>query len=561
MNTILLVDDDEYVIDGLMRHIPWEDMGVRVVGTARDGREGLDKFRHMRPDVVFTDIYMPEMDGFQLTDAIHAEDATVPVVILSGYDDYANARKAVSSGIQHFLLKPPSIAEIMFVVREIQQQLTESEERDQLLANYLQQQEVVRQSMRAMFFRDLLTTRYRLEQLPGRRIAFMGLPDKPEVQTLTISLIRSDASYRREEREWQLLRFGTGNIIRETLADKLADEQRTGRLLAEVVEYSDQEFVILFLGCGDPVLADGDVRCKIMHISEEIITNVLRYMKLSVLAGLGSVKRGYESLIDSYLESRQALDLAEMREWNRVFVYEDDRHGEGDDSLALETVSLLFDAIHRKQWPEVRARWDKLKEELAAVAVPLPVAKGIAAGLISVLWAAVQPDGYAARGAAGSEPATGPSGEGEGSGLETLHVQLARIGSPGQLVNWMDSHVNKLLARLREDQPGRRGHALVDRVIRDYIEKEYHQPLALEQIARELHVNRNYMSQLFKRVTGEPFVTYLNKYRIRKAIELLETGRYMVYEISDRVGFQNSTYFSQVFKSVTGYSPSAYNRH
>ncbi len=100
----------------------------------------------------------------------------------------------------------------------------------------------------------------------------------------------------------------------------------------------------------------------------------------------------------------------------------------------------------------------------------------------------------------------------------------------------------------------------MDKVIKDYIEKCYHENISLEQIAANLHVNRNYLSQLFKRVTGEPFVTYFNKYRIRKAIELIGTGKYMVYEISEKVGFQNSTYFSQVFKSITGYSPSEYDR-
>lgn len=55
---------------------------------------------------------------------------------------------------------------------------------------------------------------------------------------------------------------------------------------------------------------------------------------------------------------------------------------------------------------------------------------------------------------------------------------------------------------------------------------------------------------------GENFVSYLNGYRVRKAMELLKTGRYMVYEVSEMTGFRNATYFSQVFKMLTGRSPS-----
>jgi two-component system response regulator YesN len=122
----------------------------------------------------------------------------------------------------------------------------------------------------------------------------------------------------------------------------------------------------------------------------------------------------------------------------------------------------------------------------------------------------------------------------------------------------MDDHVSRLISQMTEAFQGKKSHALVDRVIKDYIEKCYHRSISLEEIALTLHVNRNYLSQLFKRITGEPFVTYLNKYRIEKAKEQIMTGKYMVYEISEMVGFQNSTYFSQVFKSITGYSPSEF---
>jgi len=115
---------------------------------------------------------MPAMDGFQLTEAIHDIDPLVPIVILSGYDDLDNARRAVSSGVHHFLLKPPSLAEINFVVREVLQLLNESRERDELLESYLQQQEIVRRSMKDAFFRDLIVTRYRAGELPTERIAF-----------------------------------------------------------------------------------------------------------------------------------------------------------------------------------------------------------------------------------------------------------------------------------------------------------------------------------------------------------------------------------------------------
>ncbi|RKP57311.1 response regulator [Cohnella endophytica] len=540
MNTILLVDDDEYVINGLLKHIPWTDMGVRIVGTAADGADGLEKYRELRPDFVITDIYMPVMDGFQLTEEIHAIDPGVPIVILSGYDDLANARKAVSKGVHHFLLKPPSIVEIEFVVREVLQLLNESHERDELLASYLQQQDIVQRSMKDAFFRDLLSTSYRMDELPSTRIAFMGLPVMSTVQVLTLSLVRPDASARREERDWQLLRFGTGNIIREMLSESLGD---VPHLTAEVLEYSDQEFVVVFLG--DPV--QGECSQKfILELSDGMLDNILQYMKLSVLAGLGTVRDGYEHLMDSYLESRNAVEIAEMNGWNRVYAYSGSDSSEPEKSVSMDEVRHLHDAIFQKQWQHAIELWSRLRSGMTGGGVPFPVCKGVCSGIVSTLWT--------------SSMASDPQSDSPGFGLEESLLQLNRFGSVRQMLEWMDDTVARTIAQIREDQVGKKSHALVDRVITEYIEKCYHEEISLEKIAANLHVNRNYLSQLFKRVTGEPFVTYFNKYRIRKAIELIGTGKYMVYEISEKVGFQNSTYFSQVFKSITGYSPSEYDR-
>jgi len=540
MNTILLVDDDEYVINGLLKHIPWEDMGVRIIGTAADGAEGLEKFRELRPDFVITDVYMPAMDGFQLTEAIHDIDPLVPIVILSGYDDLDNARRAVSSGVHHFLLKPPSLAEINFVVREVLQLLNESRERDELLESYLQQQEIVRRSMKDAFFRDLIVTRYRAGELPTERIAFMGLPERTTVRALTLSLVRSDVSVRREERDWQLLRFGTGNIVRELLQRNFAEHPQWS---AEVLEYSDQEFVVVFLG--DPSAREEDGGLSfLVETSNEILDNILQYMKLSVLAGLGTGKRGYENLIDTYLESRRAVEVAEMNGWNRVYAYSTSVRPDPARAVSMDDVRRLHDAIFRKQWTEAAEQWNALRGELDSAA--LPVCKGICAGIASALWTAAQ--------------MSEPEPESTGIGLEELLVELGRHGSVRSLTDWMDDVVQRVLAFVREEQGDKKSHVLVDRVIKDYIEKCYHEDITLERIASQLHVNRNYLSQLFKRVTGEPFVTYFNKFRIRKAIQLLDTNKYMVYEVSERVGFQNSTYFSQVFKSITGYSPSEYKR-
>ena len=221
--------------------------------------------------------------------------------------------------------------------------------------------------MKDAFIRDLLATRYRPDELPRRRLAFMGLPETPSVQALSIALVRSDVAARREEREWQLLRFGTGNIIRETVAAGL--DGMPG-LAAEAVDVSDQHFVVVFTAGTAP---DEREKTRIEELSNAIVGHILQYMRLSVLAGLGTVRAGWHGLIDSYLESKRAVEIAEMNEWNRVYRFAEESRSERDTHVPMETVKELHDAIYLKQWQLARELWRSLGGALASCAAPLPV--------------------------------------------------------------------------------------------------------------------------------------------------------------------------------------------
>ncbi|MBP1966185.1 response regulator transcription factor [Paenibacillus aceris] len=87
------------------------------------------------------------------------------------------------------------------------------------------------------------------------------------------------------------------------------------------------------------------------------------------------------------------------------------------------------------------------------------------------------------------------------------------------------------------------------------IKNDYHQKLSIEGIADELGVSPSYLSRKFKEATSQTFLDILYKYRIQKAVELLETGKCRIYEISDLTGFSEYKNFCNVFKKYTGTSP------
>ncbi|BBI31580.1 response regulator transcription factor [Cohnella abietis] len=95
---------------------------------------------------------------------------------------------------------------------------------------------------------------------------------------------------------------------------------------------------------------------------------------------------------------------------------------------------------------------------------------------------------------------------------------------------------------------------------KDYIHQNYMRSITLTEVAENVHVSPNYLSFLYKSVTGQNFSHYVTQYRVDQAINLLKDPKYKIYEISEMVGYTNPGYFSEIFKRVTGKLPNDY-RH
>jgi serine/threonine-protein kinase PpkA len=112
MTTILIVEDDDPIRNNIARLLKLEGYGT---ATAINGREGLERVRQLRPDVVISDISMPEMDGFELLEAIRADAsiATTSVMMLTALDDRASMRRGMTAGADDYLAKPFTRVELL----------------------------------------------------------------------------------------------------------------------------------------------------------------------------------------------------------------------------------------------------------------------------------------------------------------------------------------------------------------------------------------------------------------------------------------------------------------
>lgn len=93
----------------------------------------------------------------------------------------------------------------------------------------------------------------------------------------------------------------------------------------------------------------------------------------------------------------------------------------------------------------------------------------------------------------------------------------------------------------------------------DYIEKNLCRSIQLSDVAKYVGVSEPYLSSYFKNTMNENFIPYVNRQKMKRAKQLLAEGK-MVYQVSDLLGYENSTYFSKVFKKVEGITPEQYRK-
>jgi two-component system, response regulator YesN len=109
---VVLIDDESIIVEGLKKVIRWEDHDCRVITCAQDAYTGAQIIRKYKPQIVFTDVRMPNMDGLTMIAGLKSEFPHMQITVLTGYRDFEYAQKAISLGVTRLLLKPSKMDEI-----------------------------------------------------------------------------------------------------------------------------------------------------------------------------------------------------------------------------------------------------------------------------------------------------------------------------------------------------------------------------------------------------------------------------------------------------------------
>ncbi|GGF84958.1 hypothetical protein GCM10010912_32770 [Paenibacillus albidus] len=517
MYKLLLVDDERLILEGISQVVDWGKAGTELVGTARNGIEALDKIAALNPDIVITDISMPGLDGLELVKRCSVSYPQLKFVMLTGYKDFDYACTAMLHGVKHYLLKPCNENQIHDALAELVQELEERSSKEQFVSGMKERFAKVLPHVKEQFLKEWISNKtYGSRDLEYYQDLFgMELNDK----TVRLVLFRLEDSY-----EYEHL-FALQNIGQDILGEIL--------LSATISSY------LLFLVEHKPDAEGEDTLLNRIQEAREVFC---RFYNITVTVAVSDA----DQMIHSRKLYRQTLQCMNHRFYldeGSLITGSDIEGAELSEGQEIELdEDLICQLIKAGDKSAVETELERLFGILSAQRLDISVTRSYVLQLYSAMIRLCLPE----------ERAAFTSGMAELAGLRTLCALKEYVkAAAGRLSGMYDRHFVS------------RQSSIVEKMKR-IIEEDYgNAELSLGTVAAGmLYMNPDYLGKIFKKITGEKFSNYVTNYRISRASEhILRSGDVKVFELAEMFGFGgNAQYFSQVFKKVTGKTPTDFMR-
>jgi len=507
----LIIVDDEAAVRGSIRMLSNPEMlGFTTVEEACDGIEALKKLEKTKFDVMITDMRMPGMDGVKLLNSIR-EDELPTTIVVSAYHDFEYMRLAMHKHAVDYILKPIKQVELVTALRKAAQNSNKNSnegENEKLntiwwdLSGY-PKKEFLRLIER-LNDRDVAFDLIYLKCLGFKDILKQKYGDSKELMFYHIEQSIIDVCAKRNF-NYELI------LLRETAEILLVLYNN-----CEDIQYLEGEFT-------NAVFSKGSVACFCQSLRGEM--------------GLKKLFHNYECL-------RKKVSNFVWEALNCALNYENERKDltdrfftqieiESANSIKNLDITIVLDSI-------------KALDEFYFSAQKMTISdiENIAAAFLRGLM-----DGLAKSGISLVDAL---------EGFEGYPNLAAWMGNKNSFFAWMESITKTCVDYSFALKRKKCSYAMKEML--EYVELNCTLDLGLDDLTKRFHLSREHISRMFKRETGENFITYLTKLRMKKAVELILEAQFSMQIIAEKVGFNDASYFSRSFKKSFGISPEDYRK-
>ncbi|MCK9862980.1 response regulator [Paenibacillus sp. ATY16] len=506
MYKLLIVDDEQIEREGL-KAILQHGLPDITIEQAKNGNIAVQLAEEFRPDLILMDVKMPGINGLEAVELISANQPSIKFIMVTAYDTFDYARKAIKLGVKDYLLKPSKASEIVTTVQRVLHLI--EEERKTVETTELQRTAL--QRVMPIIETDIVTQllfdhvhEVHLDELVG----LLGVHTANEKYAMTVLLPPGAESCYISIKE-KVRKMGSGWV---------------GAM------YGRQIPIIVFPE------ADRSYRSQAVTMARELLAVAKADGNDGWFVGIGGVYESLDQIRQSYQEALMASIDPSLPVKYRF--YEDTPVlGVTRDGYPVKQLEQqLFDRIRLGQWEQVRNDLTDFVRRYENEGANLVHAQQ---RVLELLWIASRVL------------------------LEMgIEIDTPMFSFQAQDYRQLRAESELLLERMRQSYAEHQERIEPDAIqqIKQYIADHSHEDISLEAIGRMVGLSPFYISKMFKDQLGINYIDFLTECRIKKAIKLMADPERSLKEITYMVGYHDPNYFSKVFKKMCEVSPTEYRK-
>lgn len=511
--TVMIVDDEKLVLEDLTTIVDWDVLDFQIVATAVNGKQALAKFKKLRPQIVFTDIRMPYMDGIELIRKIRQFDKQTQILLLTAYEDFSYAKSAIECGITDYIIKSSINEEIM----------TDILKRLKGIVNKQGQvYDIVKEKEISDYFAN---TSYDIEKTQDPKLFSTPFYYFIVEQAMPVNLVGDDGidhikcmkndivSLLLDNVDGNYNMVATGSIFQEQLL-----------VIVSINESSQSAIKQILLQCATE---------KWLRLKERFHVDFNVYV-ITNRQDIQSLKKNYIQYLTAF--PKRYFDLTETIVDLSDYTFQD----KGSEELVLDTdymISTISKLDHRMLTDYIQYIYDEIiaEEDYRLLSI---ISKELF-GMLKHLNAET------------------PERENKlDLSFENNWKYWTKAAS---IKDWMIQSFSTIVDVKKKSNENKLSKPIAKSI--EFIYKKYgNAELSINDISEHVGLSTGHLCVLFKKETGKTLNNYLSEVRIDEAKRLLKHKQLKVYEIAATTGFQSSQYFSQVFHKFVGMYPNEYQR-
>ncbi len=536
MYKMLIVDDNPADRRGISSLFDWGQLGIQIAGAFPNGERALEVIKEQAVDIVLTDIVMPIMDGIELSEHLKRYYPRVKVIFMSCYSDFDYVKSAMDMDIYAYVLKPIVPGELMKAIQKILAEYQDEQKKQTEKDAMIKQMKDMLPMVQEQFLRELLLGNCFEPEEINKRMEYLQLAVGYEGSFYVVSLVIDDY-------EKQTVHLSAEELyyISYSIKHAVASFGSTETVILPV-QFSSREYsVLVYKKAGLDVHKPLDI----MDLAVGIYTAVLCEVKLSATIGISKVSREITKVHELY---RQTMDTVKTQFYggsNPIIRYEEiesGRYASLDQTVNMEELFReIKELIVLGNERADMEFWDRYFQ-IENTVLPESYIKSLTFTIVSMSAITMTELGCSFSDVFGNDAVIW-----EKLGKFTTIVNLKQW-----LLNLLQAMRKYLSERVRS-----RDLKVVD-MVKHIIRECYSEQITVEDIAKAVYLSQSYANSIVKKETGKSIFDHLQEYRLEMAKKLLMDPECKVAVVSEKVGYENKSYFTLVFKKHMGLTPSEF---